>query len=365
MHALSTAAGSFLLAAAAMGQACPPSQTLLVNDNLPAAPSGLQSFAVIQGLCDGEAAAAVFDTTTVASAVKVDLAAVAYGGTAQGVQAAVNLRLFDGVTFGAGGVPVLGPMIFDYAATTGASIGVTSTAVNTQDISAFNVVASSGKLVVAWVMQFNGDPAGSCATGYPHNLMTDYGGGLQLTCDPNVTPPQKNLVYVQGQGWLDVTQAVVSGVPLCPFFYSGNWIIRACVEPAPGTQNPFQVTVSPSPVPAGSTAVLTFVAPGQAGNTYVAAPAFTTSPPLNIPGAGSLPLNPADPLFTWFLTSGDPLVSQIFVNFSGTIGTLDQATALVQTPAGIGPLQVFVAFVCFDGTGAVTAVSDAGLVDIL
>ena len=339
-------------------QGCPSgSQVFLQNDTLPAVPGGPLSFSVVPGLCDGEACGAVFDVSAVASAVKVDMAAVGYGGAAGGVQASVNLRIHDGITWNAG-IPTLGPLVFDYTTATGASIGVTSTAINTQDISSYNVVVTSGTLVVTWHMLFNGDPGGSCATGYPTNFFTD-NSGFSFICTAG---SQKNLIMIQGQGWRDAATAAVGGVPLCPLFYNGNWVIRACVEPAAGA-NPNTVTVVPDPVTAGQTAVLTFSAPGQAGNTYVAYPTFSTSPGLTFPGVGTVPVDPNDPLFLLYL-SGHPLTNSVFLNFSGVIGPLDTATALINTLPGV-PVTFFVGFVVFNGSGQIAAISDAAPITVL
>ena len=117
--------------------------------------------------------------------------------------AAVNLTIYDGISW-AGGIPTLGPEVFDYAAATTNLIGVTSSAINTIDVSAFDIQITSGKLVVAWWMDTN--PNGSCAQGHPANFATDYPTG-NANC--NVT--QKNLLYILGQGWRDAATATVQG----------------------------------------------------------------------------------------------------------------------------------------------------------
>ena len=213
------------LAADLDAQGCTGGQTFLKNDVLPSVP-GSQSVSVIQGLCEDEAAGCVFNVSGVASVVKVKMAAVGYiqAGGVNGTQALTNLRIYDGNTR-AGGIPTLGPLVFDFTAATQGSIGVTSSAINTVDLSQYDIPISSGKLVVTWWMDFN--PIGQCATGYAANFATDYPSG-PANC--NVT--QKNLIYILGQGWRDAATATVQGFQLCPLYYAGNWLIRACVEPA-------------------------------------------------------------------------------------------------------------------------------------
>ncbi|HKB15618.1 MAG TPA: hypothetical protein VKF62_06100, partial [Planctomycetota bacterium] len=118
---------------------------------------------------------------------------------------------------------------FKWSTATGSSIGLTSSGINlSPSLSSFNVVASSGKIVVAWWMEVNA-LAGSCPTGYTTNFATD-GTCAGLFC-PCTAGSQKNLIFIQGQGWRDAATATVLGFPLCPGFYNGNWLIRACVEP--------------------------------------------------------------------------------------------------------------------------------------
>jgi len=212
-------------------QTCAGGEFFFKNDVLPADP-GQAATSVIQGLCEGEAAGCVFDVSGVSTDVKVKSAAIGFinVGGAHGAQAIVNLQIFDGVTF-PGGIPQLGPMVFDFETQSGTSIAVTTSAINTVDISGFNVTVSSGKLVVVWVMEFN--PNGDCFSGYTSDFATDYPTG-GANC--NVT--QKNLIYIQGLGWRDAATASIGGTQLCPQYYAGNWLIRSCVE-SEGAIQPF------------------------------------------------------------------------------------------------------------------------------
>ncbi len=329
-----------LAALSAPGQVCiNPADVLLSNDSLPPVPSGATPVSVIQGLGNGEAAAAVFDTTPLSpQGVKVNLAAVGYMNVVgtNGIQAAVNLQIYDGVTFDAAGVPTLGPLAFDYASATGSNLQLTSHAINTTDLSAFNVTVTSGKLVVAWSMVFN---AGAPQT----NFATD-NGSIQFTCNPSVTPLQKNLIFIQGQGWRDAALATVQGIPLCPVFYSGNWIIRACVEPM---VNPTNLLVSGSPTTAGGFVNVTFDSPNHPGQFYFGAPAFTAnagSPTVY----GTFPLD-FDPLLQAYLQF--PVeASQVFFNFNGNLGPTGTAPGIIFIPPTTPPLSFLVAFIVMDPT---------------
>jgi hypothetical protein len=185
----------------------------------------MQSVSVITGLCEGEAAGCVFDFTSIATTVRVNSAGIGYiqAGGINGTTAAVNLKIYDGVTF-PGGVPALGTEVFDFSTATGGLIGVTSSAINTIDLSGFDIQVSSGKVVIAWFMEIQ--TTGDCTNGYPANFATDYPTGMA-----NCNVHQKNLIYILGQGWRDASTATVGGFPLCPVYYAGNWIIRSCVEP--------------------------------------------------------------------------------------------------------------------------------------
>jgi hypothetical protein len=212
-----------ILAGAAPAQTCGANQVFLKNDTLPDVPSGPQAVSVIRGLCEGEAMGAVFDVSGVGSMVKLENGAFGFFnvGAANGIQAVINLKVYDGITW-SGATPVLGPEIFDWATVTGSSIAGTTHAINTVDVSSLNIVVTSGKLVVTWWLDFN--PNGDCTNGYTSNFGTDDGSG------PCSSVPQRNLMFVQGAGWVDPSTYAIGPFNLCPSFYNGNWIMRACVS---------------------------------------------------------------------------------------------------------------------------------------
>ncbi len=291
---MSRAARTFVAAALAAAyvtaQSCGAGVTLLKNDSLPAVPGGSFPVSVIQGLCEGEACGAVFNFTSVGAAVRVKAAAVGYVNvaSANGIQASADLEIFDGVTF-SGAVANLGPRIFSWSTVTNTSIGLVSSGINTSpDLTSYNIVATSGKLVCVWWMSLN-PLGGTCPTGYQTNFATDNSSGLSFTCDPLITPPHRNLIFIQGQGWRDASLANVGGIPLCPFYYAGNWLMRACVEPVVTTP-PFtlQVFGPPNPPP-GAFLSVQFSSPSDANVGYVGAVACSNTP--GIPyGNGIIPL---------------------------------------------------------------------------
>jgi len=210
------------------GQICGSGQVLMKNDTLPAVPTGGETTSVIQGLCEGEAAGCVFDVSGLGSAVTVTKASVGYinVGGAGGITASANLVIHDGITWNAG-IPTLGPVVLDWGAATGSSIQLTSSGINEWDLGAFAPTITSGTLVVTWHMEVN-LLAGNCGSGYTTNFATDYAGG-----GSPCSPTKKNLIYIQGTGWRDPATVKLGGViSLCPQYYAGNWIIRACATSA-------------------------------------------------------------------------------------------------------------------------------------
>lgn len=205
-------------------QSCGSGETFIKNDVLPANP-GTQQVSVIAGLCEGEAAGAVFNVT---GPVKLRSAAIGFVNAFgfNGAQAVTNLVIYDGITFSGTGIPTLGPEVFDFAAFTGASIGVQSSAINTVDLSQFDIPIASGKLVMTWWMDIN--PNGDCANGFDSNFATDYPTG-----PANCGVTQKNLIYIASPplGWRDASTVSIFGTPLCPQYYAGNWLMRGCVIP--------------------------------------------------------------------------------------------------------------------------------------
>lgn len=335
------------LAATLSAQACPSvSDTFWKRDTLPAIPGGTPlSFSVIQGLCEGEAAAVVFNLPAGMPPQKLTQVVAPFGaaGGASGFVAQLNVEIYDGVSF-TGQLPNMGTQVFNLGNATGSAMQVTSTGLNTLDVSTYNITVGNNpthrRFAIAFRLDFN--PNGNCNAGYPANLFTDNTVSSGLFCNPNITPAQTTLLDIAGQGWRDGAYATVMGFPLCPLYYAGIWAIRGCSTNA-APPNPLQITaLSANPVQTPGTLVLQFAAPGFNGFPYVAALSFGTTGGLFVPGSAQIPLTP-DPLFFWSL---DPAQSGMMLfNFQGIVGASGTGTALLNIPLPIGAHTLKAAFV--------------------
>lgn len=359
-YAASAIALGLALGAPASAQTC-AGQTFWKNDNLPDNPAGALSISVIPGLCEGEGIGTVFNLAPGSPLQRVTQVVCPFGsaGGASGATAAVNVQIYDGVTFsGANNVPTLGPLVFDLAVDTGNSMQVTSTALNVFDMTNYNVnvgASGLGNYVVAFVMEINFN--GNCDNGFTSNFFTD-NSSPGFFCNPAITPPLTNLMLIQGQGWTDASKATVQGFPLCPLFYAGNWAIRACTTDA-GPVNPLQVAVQGSPVAPGGFVNLTFKAPGFQGVPYIAAASLGNTPGINTV-YGNVPLN-NDPLMQ--LSFNQP---GVFFNFSGVVGPTGESPGIVFVPnnPALTGLSFYVAFITLPPAPAGWGISDSALITI-
>lgn len=220
---LTLAASAFLatafFATPANAQQCPgPGDQFYKNDAFPDVPAGALPIGLVTGLCPGEGAAAVFDI--VGGPQTLSLVGIPYGSPLPGSDAVVNIQVFDNVTF-AGGVPDMSNKVFDLAVDAGINVQVPVGGISTFDMTPYSVEVSGPRFAVAVIMEFN--PNGSCTGGYTANFFTD----------ATVCQSEKSLIFIQGQGWEDSITANVMGIPLCPFFFSGSWAIRACTTESP------------------------------------------------------------------------------------------------------------------------------------
>ncbi|MFT7463244.1 MAG: hypothetical protein ACI9EF_001588 [Pseudohongiellaceae bacterium] len=228
---ISGVATAALLSASSAAQVCDnPADNFWQNDNLPQVPAGSLTVSIIQGLCEGEALAQVFYLPGGSPKQKLNKVSVGFGQVsgAGGFNATANVEIYDGISW-SGGIPTLGPKVFDLNDDTAADAQVFSHGINEVDLSGFNVEVGDGTNAFVVAFRSNINPNGSCAGGHPANYFTDVsgGGGCQ-------TVPQTSLIDLQGQGWRDAGTATVSGFPLCPLFFNGNWVIRACSEDVGG-----------------------------------------------------------------------------------------------------------------------------------
>ncbi|MAG56655.1 MAG: hypothetical protein CMJ83_10230 [Planctomycetes bacterium] len=347
-----------LCAAPAGAQLCPAAgQTFWSRDSIPQNPgSNPTGVSIIQGMCEGEAAAVVFELPPGMPPQRLTQVVCPMGspGGANGAVALVNLEVYDGTSF-SGPTVSIGNPVFNLNSATGNDLQVTSHGLNTLDVSQYNIDVGNDpanrRFTVAFRLTFN--PNGTCATGYQSSLFTDNSAAPFGGCNPAITPSQTSLIDILGQGWVDVTVAQVTGFPLCPLFYAGVWVIRACSIDAPPA-NPFQIQViTPLPATSPGNIAMNFIAPSFDGYPYVAAASFATSPGIPTP-FGTVPLA-IDPLFQF---STSPAAAGIFINFTGNFLAGGTALALINIPAGVSGLSFNVAFVGIPTTGAPWGISD-------
>lgn len=320
------ALASWLLAMALPAQTC-ASGRLLKNDILPDNPGGAAQIGVVQGLCDTEAAMAVIDTGGPARVTAVSALFAHRFGT-NGALAVADVEIYDGVTFQPNGKATLGPLVFKLSSGS-SNLQLTSTGINAYTLPA-PVRVLSGKAVIGFRMLQNLG-GGSCALGFDANFATDVTGA----CAANAG---KNILDAIGHGPVDPSVYTGFGVPLCPLFFRGNWVIRACV-----TQD-VTVTWTGNPTPGGFVS-LVHNAPGQGGNAYVGLVSGGIANGFQTPW-GRLPLDP-DPLFDCFLDS----CRAIYLGNMGVINSNGQAFGALAIPnltILIGSnLKLHVAFVTY------------------
>ena len=119
-----------LLATVAFAQPCPdPNDVFWQRDTLPTNPTGLQTFSIIPGLCEGEAAAVVFELPVGMPPQQITQVVCPFGsaGGGQGALAYVNVEVYDGVSF-SGAIANMGTQVFDLNTQTGNALQVTSSA---------------------------------------------------------------------------------------------------------------------------------------------------------------------------------------------------------------------------------------------
>ena len=312
MHNLRRTVFALLIASPAIAQVCTPGDILLKNDILPGAPAGLNTVAVVPGLCDNEAAMAVLDTGP-CTVISVSAMFGQAQGT-NGVIALCDIELYDGATLQPNGRYVLGPMVYQFSAG-GSNAQIQTHAINEVAIPG-NVRITSGKLVVGWRMLLNSS-VGSCLFGYTSNFCTDFSGQCL---------PGRNIIDAGSpiNGPVDpMTFAFPTlGTPICGTpFWNGDWIIRACVTPDLG------ITATGNPTPGGAV-LLDLLAPGHAGEHYLTMLSLGTQPGFSTPW-GQIPLNPD---FLFECTLNPSCWGQIMANNSGTLNSNSQATTVLLIP---------------------------------
>ncbi len=291
-----------------VAQACAPGDVMIKNDMLPALPGGATAVAIVPGLCDGEAAMSVLTTPGPVWVKKVSAMFGAQFGT-NGVIAAVDVEIYDGATVNAQGRWTLGPLVFQLSQG-GSNLQIQSHAINEFTLPS-PVRCTSGKVVVCWRMELNG-ASGTCATGYTANFCTDFGS----TCVAG-----RNVLDAIGHGPIDPATYMGFGLPLCPIYFRGDWIIRACVTPD------VSVTWTGNATPGGAV-LLNLMAPGHPGETYLVMLSLGTQPGWTTP-FGTLPLNYD---FVLQCTIDPSCWPALLVNSLGTLNTNSQGTAVLLIP---------------------------------
>jgi hypothetical protein len=229
-------------------QNCGANSTLLKNDILPDNPSGALQVAVVPGLCVGEAAMSVFDAGGPVTVESVSIAFVNRFAT-NGIQAVVDVEIYDGATLNSAGRYTLGPQLFKLSSGS-SNLQIRSSGINEYRLPV-PVRVPSGKPVIGFRM-LQTLAGGSCLLGYDTNFATD----AQYTKTPG-----RNILDATGHGPIDPTLYMGFGVPLYPIYFRGDWVIRACVK----TETSVTWTGNATP---GGFLSLTYNAPGQSGDQY-------------------------------------------------------------------------------------------------
>lgn len=297
-----------------LAQACSSGDLLLKNDSLPAIPGGATAVAIVPGLCEGEAAMAALTAPGPVWVNKVSVMFAQAQGT-NGVTAAVDMEIYDGATVNAQGRWTLGPLVYRLS-NGGSNLQIATHAINEHTLPT-PVRCVSGKVVVGWRMVLT-TASGSCALGYTSNFATDFGAGCVAG---------RNIIDAIGHGPIDPATYLGFGLPMCPLYFRGDWIIRACVTPD------VNVTWSGTPTPGGAV-LLTLQAPGHAGRFYVTMLSLGTTPGWATPW-GTIPLNP-DFLLECSLTPN--CANGLLLNGAGTLNAMAQAYPVVLIP----PLPILV-----------------------
>jgi len=212
------------------------------RDQLAVVPQGLTGVSVIQGMCEGESAGVVFELPANMPVQRLTKVVAPWGAAfgAAGFNAALDLEVYDGVSFNGQNVN-MGQLVFSLTQQANQNLQAQSHGLNELDVTPYNIIVGGQppvngvrRFAVCFRCDINFHPSGSCQTGWPANFFTDNSQqpSFPFVCNPNITPTQTSIIQIAGQGWRDAALAQVSGIPLCPIYYSGVWAIRACSEDA-------------------------------------------------------------------------------------------------------------------------------------
>jgi hypothetical protein len=231
--------------APALAQGCAISgNTFWKRDTLPITPTGLTAVSVIPGMCEGESAGVVFEMPANMSVQRITQVVAPWGAAlgVNGHQAVLDLEVYDGVSFSGANVN-MGTLVFSLSTAASANMQVQSHALNTLDTSTYNIIVGAApptgsppvrRFAICFRCDLNLYPGATCATGYQGNFFTDNSQtpSWPFTCNNVITPQRTSVIEIQGQGWRDAALASVTGIQLCPIYYSGVWCIRCCSQDA-------------------------------------------------------------------------------------------------------------------------------------
>ncbi len=239
------------LGGAAAAQGC-ATGTFWKRDTLPPVPAGLTGVSIIQGMCEGESAGVVFEMPANMPVQRITSVVAPWGAPlgVNGFQAQLDVEVYDGVSF-SGAAVNLGTQVFSLSQVAAAGMQVQTHGLNVLDTSTYNIIVGAApptapgpvrRFAICFRCDLNFHPTGSCAGGWPANFFTDNSQppAFPFTCNNVITPQRTSIIEILGQGWRDAALATVTGIPLCPLYYSGIWCIRACSEDAfPAYYTPF------------------------------------------------------------------------------------------------------------------------------
>ena len=225
------AAAAVLMTPALSAQLCPDAtDTFWKHDTVADdAPGNLPvGSAVITPFCNDEAAGSYFQLAPGSAPQFLKQVSVGYGHIAAAplFQAVLNIEIYEGtVNFNPGSTVGMPPKVFDLQQDHGLTFNVTSTGISAYDLSQYNIVLEDNFVVAFRMLQnvsFPGCP--SAGVGSDANLLTD---------GPGFCEPGKSLLDERNTGWVDPADWQFAPLQtICPTFYAGNWVIRACTTDA-------------------------------------------------------------------------------------------------------------------------------------
>ncbi|MEO6593122.1 MAG: hypothetical protein ABIP94_00045, partial [Planctomycetota bacterium] len=156
-------------------QGCPGPGTFWKRDTLPVSPTGLTAVSIIPGMCEGESAGVVFEMPANMPVQRITQVVAPWGAPlgVNGFQAALDVEVYDGVTFNGANVN-MGTLVFSLSNQATANMQVASHALNTLDTSTYNIIVGAApatgsppvrRFAICFRCDINFHPSGSCAAG--------------------------------------------------------------------------------------------------------------------------------------------------------------------------------------------------------